>query len=87
MTAGTKVNVIPDRVRLEVDIRTLPGWDRPEVDAMLNDALGDLAGDVEVTWNFTGPASTSPTDTPLWNSLERWHGAPTPTPDVCLSSP
>ena len=32
----------------QVDIRTLPGWDRPEVEAMLDDALGDLAGDVEV---------------------------------------
>jgi acetylornithine deacetylase/succinyl-diaminopimelate desuccinylase-like protein len=70
MQAGTKVNVIPDRVRLDVDIRTLPGWDRPEVDAMLRDALGDLADDVEATWNFTDPASTSPTDTPLWNALE-----------------
>ncbi|HXQ75588.1 MAG TPA: M20/M25/M40 family metallo-hydrolase [Acidimicrobiales bacterium] len=71
MQAGTKVNVIPDRVRLDVDIRTLPGWDKPEVDAMLRDALGDLADDVEATWNFTDPASTSPADTPLWNSLER----------------
>jgi len=71
MTAGTKVNVIPDRVQLQVDIRTLPGWDRPEVEAMLREALGDLADDVEATWNFTDPASTSPTDTPLWNSLER----------------
>jgi acetylornithine deacetylase/succinyl-diaminopimelate desuccinylase-like protein len=71
MEAGTKVNVIPDRVRLEVDIRTLPGWGRAEVDAMLRDALGDLADDVEATWTFTDPASTSPTDTPLWNSLER----------------
>jgi acetylornithine deacetylase/succinyl-diaminopimelate desuccinylase-like protein len=71
MTAGTKVNVIPDRVVLQVDIRTLPGWERPEVDAMLRDALGDLADDVETHWNFTDPASTSPTDTPLWSSLER----------------
>ncbi|MGH9016683.1 MAG: M20/M25/M40 family metallo-hydrolase [Acidimicrobiales bacterium] len=71
MEAGTKVNVIPDRVRLEVDIRTLPGWDRAEVDAMLDDALGELAADVEVSWSFTDPASTSPADTPLWHSLER----------------
>src|SRR5579872_7202835 len=71
MQAGSKVNVIPDRVVLQVDIRTLPGWDRPEVEAMLRDALGDLADDVDTEWNFTDPASTSPTDTPLWDSLER----------------
>jgi acetylornithine deacetylase/succinyl-diaminopimelate desuccinylase-like protein len=71
MEAGTKVNVIPDRVVLQVDIRSLPGWERPQVDAMLRDALGDLADDVETQWNFTDPASTSPTDTPLWHSIER----------------
>ena len=71
MQAGSKVNVIPDRVTLEVDIRTLPGWDRPEVEAMLSEAIGDLAPDVELDWSFTDPASTSPTDTPLWNALER----------------
>jgi len=71
MHAGTKVNVIPDRVQLQVDIRTLPGWGRREVEAMLSDALGDLAGDVEVHWQFADPASTSPTTTPLWDALER----------------
>jgi acetylornithine deacetylase/succinyl-diaminopimelate desuccinylase-like protein len=71
MTAGTKVNVIPDRVVLQVDIRTLPGWEQHDVDAMLADALGDLGRDVEIAWNFTDPASTSPADTALWHSLER----------------
>jgi acetylornithine deacetylase/succinyl-diaminopimelate desuccinylase-like protein len=71
MSAGSKVNVIPDRVTMEVDIRTLPGWELPEVEAMLRDAIGDLAADVEIAWNFTDPASTSPTDTPLWNAIER----------------
>jgi acetylornithine deacetylase/succinyl-diaminopimelate desuccinylase-like protein len=71
MTAGTKVNVIPDRVQLQVDIRTLPGWDRDRVVAMIDDALSDLAGDVEVDFHTTDLASTSPTDTPLWHALER----------------
>ena len=65
------MNVIPDRVQLQVDIRTLPGWGRREVEAMLTDALGDLAPDVEVHWQFADAASTSPTDTPLWGALER----------------
>ena len=68
--SGTKVNVIPDRAQLDLDIRGLPGWDVPEVEAMLREAIGDLAGDVEFTWHFTDPASTSPTDTPLWDALE-----------------
>ena len=68
---GTKVNVIPDRAQLDLDIRGLPGWDVPDVEAMLREAIGDLADSVEFTWHFTDPASTSPTDTPLWDTLER----------------
>jgi acetylornithine deacetylase/succinyl-diaminopimelate desuccinylase-like protein len=68
--AGTKVNVIPDRAELQVDIRGLPGWELPDVEAMLQQAMGDLAGDVEITWHYADPASSSPIDTPLWDVLE-----------------
>jgi acetylornithine deacetylase/succinyl-diaminopimelate desuccinylase-like protein len=71
MRAGTKVNVIPDRVELDVDIRTLPGWDTADVRAMLDEVVGDLSADVEVEFRFEGPATTSPADTPLWGALER----------------
>jgi acetylornithine deacetylase/succinyl-diaminopimelate desuccinylase-like protein len=71
MHAGTKLNVIPDRVSLEVDIRTLPGWDRLRVEEMMRDIIGDLAADTEITWHSTDEASTSPTHTPLWEALER----------------
>ena len=71
MAAGTKVNVIPDRVELTVDIRTLPGWDAPDVRAMLEDVIGDLSDDVEIEFRLGGPATTSPIDTPLWDALER----------------
>ena len=40
---GTKTNVIPDRVDLQLDIRTLPGQELPDVQALLDEALGDLA--------------------------------------------
>jgi acetylornithine deacetylase/succinyl-diaminopimelate desuccinylase-like protein len=70
LRAGSKVNVIPDRVQLQVDIRTLPGWDQADVEAMIDDALGDLAGEVELAWDSVDVASTSPTDTPLWDALE-----------------
>jgi acetylornithine deacetylase/succinyl-diaminopimelate desuccinylase-like protein len=74
MTAGTKVNVIPDRVSLQLDIRVLPGWGPREVQAMLDQAIGDLRDDVEIDWHSQDLATTSPTDTPLWEVLERVAG-------------
>jgi acetylornithine deacetylase/succinyl-diaminopimelate desuccinylase-like protein len=71
MRAGTKTNVIPDRVELELDVRSLPGWDTADVRAMLDDVVGDLADDVEITFRSEEPASISPIDTPLWDALQR----------------
>ncbi|HEX2738729.1 MAG TPA: M20/M25/M40 family metallo-hydrolase [Acidimicrobiia bacterium] len=73
MHAGTKTNVIPDSVDLEVDIRTLPGQSAAEVRGLLDDALGDLADHVEVISN-DDPSTASPIDTPLWDSLARVTG-------------
>jgi acetylornithine deacetylase/succinyl-diaminopimelate desuccinylase-like protein len=67
---GTKTNVIPDVVELDVDIRTLPGQTGAEAAAMLRDALGDLADAVEIDSNDDG-ATGSPIETPLWDSLAR----------------
>ncbi len=70
---GTKVNVIPDRVELDVDIRSLPGVEPHEVEAMIEDALGDLAD--RVTIEPPPPrrrgGSVSPTDTPLMAAISR----------------
>ena len=68
---GVKTNVIPDRVDLEVDIRTLPGQTGAEVRAMLDEILGDLAGDVEVLTASDDESSASPVETPLWDALTR----------------
>jgi acetylornithine deacetylase/succinyl-diaminopimelate desuccinylase-like protein len=68
---GTKINVIPDQVDLQIDIRTLPGDGEAEVRAMLDDALGDLSSKVELIASHDDPSTTSPIDTPLWDSLER----------------
>jgi len=73
MHGGTKTNVIPDVVELEVDIRTLPGQTGDEIRTMLDDALGDLADRVEIESN-DDPSTESPIDTPLWDSLERVSG-------------
>jgi acetylornithine deacetylase/succinyl-diaminopimelate desuccinylase-like protein len=67
---GTKTNVIPDRVELQVDVRTLPGQSGAEASAMLRDALGDLADAVEIESNDDG-STASPVETPLWESLAR----------------
>lgn len=68
---GSKVNTIPDAVELEVDIRTLPGQSYDEVRAMLDDALGDLAADVEVETVVYDESSQSAIDTPLFDTLSR----------------
>jgi acetylornithine deacetylase/succinyl-diaminopimelate desuccinylase-like protein len=68
---GTKTNVIPDRVTLEIDTRTLPGQSAADVDRLLDEALGDLRDAVEVEWIQRDEATTSPLSTPLWGAMER----------------
>jgi acetylornithine deacetylase/succinyl-diaminopimelate desuccinylase-like protein len=70
---GTKTNVIPDRVELQVDIRTLPGQTEAHVHEQLREALGDLYDAVDWAGNDDGPTA-SPTDTPLWDVLARVSG-------------
>jgi len=71
MHAGIKTNVIPDSVELQVDIRTLPGVTGEDVQKMLGEALGDLRGDVEIVAQDDNPATASPIDTALWESIRR----------------
>lgn len=77
ITGGSKINVIPDVVELEVDIRTLPGDDEEAARAELRAALGDLADRVEYLPVRYDESSQSPTDTPLWDTLstvtQRWY--------------
>jgi acetylornithine deacetylase/succinyl-diaminopimelate desuccinylase-like protein len=68
---GTKTNVIPDTVDLEIDIRTLPGQTGADVLAMLDDALGDIASRVAVVGAHDDPSTQSPVDTPLWDAICR----------------
>ena len=68
---GTKTNVIPDTVDIEIDIRTLPGQVAVDVQRMLDDALGDLRDRVEVIASHDDPSTASPIQTPLWDAIER----------------
>ncbi|MDG2427134.1 MAG: M20/M25/M40 family metallo-hydrolase, partial [Acidimicrobiales bacterium] len=74
-----KTNTIPDRVTLDIDIRTMPGDSTDEVAAHLREALGDLSNEVEIETLMDDPASASPVATPLWGSLERAITKPFPT--------
>ncbi|MEO7555511.1 MAG: M20/M25/M40 family metallo-hydrolase [Acidimicrobiales bacterium] len=76
---GTKTNVIPDSIDLELDIRTLPGQTGTDVRRLLDDALGDLAGAVSIVHQVEDPSTASPTDTPLWDVLSRASKAFYPT--------
>ena len=67
---GVKTNVIPDSVTIEVDIRTLPGEDREEVEAHVRAALGDrLHQAVETEIIQHDPSTSSPIDNKLWTTL------------------
>lgn len=71
LRAGSKLNVIPDAVELDLDIRTLPGQMTEDVLAELRLALGDLADAVTFETLTNDPSSRSPIDTPLWDTLSR----------------
>jgi acetylornithine deacetylase/succinyl-diaminopimelate desuccinylase-like protein len=76
---GTKTNVIPDSVELEIDIRTLPGQTAADVGAMLDEIIGDdLRDSVQVSGISNDEASASPIDTPLWGAFERLCGRLSP---------
>ena len=74
-----KTNVIPDRVSIDVDIRTMPGDHTEEVANHLREALGDLADHVETEVVMDDSASSSRIDTPLWDALERAVTKPFPS--------
>jgi acetylornithine deacetylase/succinyl-diaminopimelate desuccinylase-like protein len=71
MHGGTKTNVIPDEVFVEVDIRTLPGQRAADIQRQLHEALGDLAERVTITPFDENESTSSPADTPLWDALGR----------------
>jgi acetylornithine deacetylase/succinyl-diaminopimelate desuccinylase-like protein len=68
---GDKINTIPHTVELDVDVRTLPGQTIEEARAALVEALGELASSVEIITLQAIESTSSPIDTPLWDSLSR----------------
>ncbi|HEX9890293.1 MAG TPA: M20/M25/M40 family metallo-hydrolase [Nitriliruptorales bacterium] len=71
LSSGVKTNVIPDRARIQVDIRALPGHGPDQLLAFIDEALGDLRGRIDVTVEAMHDPSSSPADSPLRDTLER----------------
>ncbi|GAB3391005.1 M20/M25/M40 family metallo-hydrolase [Humibacter soli] len=66
---GDARNVIPGAAEVVLDVRTLPGVTPRDVDALIVDALGDLAPYVTVTSEGDAPSSSSATGTPLFEAI------------------
>ena len=73
-----KTNTIPSTMDIGVDVRTLPGETAADVQAHLDAALGELAGEVEVEIVMDDAASISRTDNPMWDALQRSVNKPFP---------
>lgn len=69
LRAGGAINVLPSVAWMELDIRPLPGQTQDEIDALLRDALGEIADDVEITHLITEDGSVSPTSGPLYDAI------------------
>lgn len=67
---GSKTNTIPDKVVVEVDIRTLPGETPDDIQQHLRNALGAKIYDsIDIEPIHLDMATKSPMDTPLWHVL------------------
>ena len=67
--AGVKANIIEDRGKTELDIRSLPGMTRESVDDYLRQAMGTAGEAVELESRSNNPATISPTDTAMWRAI------------------
>jgi acetylornithine deacetylase/succinyl-diaminopimelate desuccinylase-like protein len=66
---GQKTNTIPDRVQLDVDVRTLPGVTGDDVDHLLGEILGELASDVRIEPLVDDVSTRSTSHSPLWDAV------------------
>jgi acetylornithine deacetylase/succinyl-diaminopimelate desuccinylase-like protein len=66
--ASKKVNVIPAVCDVVCDCRLLPGQDQAEAERVIREWLGEGA-DYELEWVEGVGGTSSPVDSPLWNSI------------------
>ncbi|WP_026460834.1 M20/M25/M40 family metallo-hydrolase [Schaalia suimastitidis] len=67
--AGTAINVLPSYAQIDLDIRTLPGMDDDDVDAVLRHALADFHDKVAIERLICEEATLSPQDNRLYDVI------------------
>lgn len=72
--AGSAINVLPSTASLDLDIRQPTGVSQEDVDAVLTEALGDMADHVTITHLLTEPATVSGPEGPLWDAIVETYG-------------
>ena len=70
LRAGMKANVIPDEAEAEIDLRALPGMDRPFVDSHLRKAMGRDGAGIEIVPISDFEATMSGASDLLWRAIE-----------------
>ena len=68
---GSKINVVPDRIAIDVDVRALPGVSPLDVDGMLREALGDLRTRVDIEAPRSQDGTRTALSGPLVDSMRR----------------
>ena len=74
VSAGDKINVIPDRAEVHVDCRVPPSVPTDEAKQRILAALGELPDGVEIAWGMTVPGNDSPGHGVLFDALQEWIG-------------
>lgn len=67
---GVKVNTVADKTTISMDIRSLPGTSLADIAGLINDALGPYTDQVHVSYLQNSESTMSPTNTPLWDTLQ-----------------
>ena len=70
LRAGVKANMIPDEAEAEIDLRALPGMDRPFVDSHLRKAMGRDGDGIEILPVSDYEATMSGAGDLLWLAIE-----------------
>ncbi len=71
LEAGRKINIIPDRGFIDLDIRILPGQTKADIREILEKILGELADKVSIDFIDFFPSNISPDDTTLMGATRK----------------
>lgn len=78
VSAGDKINVIPDRAELRVDCRVPPNLTTEQAKERILAALAPLPDGVEVEWGMEVPGNASPAHGELFDAIQEWLGEHVP---------